>query len=317
MRRGTAGNPFFVLEMMRHLAESGFFVQDGAGRWFTDSGLEHLGLPESVREVISQRVSRLGDDVARVLTAAAVIGPEFDLDLLGTVTETDPSQLLEMVERAQLAALTEETADVGRFAFSHGLVQHALDDELSSVRRQRTHRRIAESLEQRVGDDPDRKVRVLAHHWARTDDHGRALLYADEAGRAARRALAPDEAALWFNRALQLKGKSSPEDTALECDLLVGLGTAQRTLGDASHRETLLRAHRLARTIDDPARMAAAALASYRGFWSAAGRVDEERVDALEAALSLMSGDDSHERARILATLCNELDILCSATPAP
>ena len=84
----TDGNPFFVGEILRHLSESGALVQGADGRWELAHGLEELGLPQSVREVVGRRVDRLGEDCRAVLSAAAVIGRDFDLDLLACVTGT-------------------------------------------------------------------------------------------------------------------------------------------------------------------------------------------------------------------------------------
>ncbi len=63
----TDGNPFFVGEILRHLSESGALVQGTDGRWELVRGLEELGLPQSVREVVGRRVDRLGEDCRSVL----------------------------------------------------------------------------------------------------------------------------------------------------------------------------------------------------------------------------------------------------------
>ena len=60
MYRETDGNPFFVSEVLRHLAETGAISQDATGRWVADDSLEQMALPDSVREVIGARVGRLG-----------------------------------------------------------------------------------------------------------------------------------------------------------------------------------------------------------------------------------------------------------------
>jgi len=88
---------------------------------------------------------------------------------------------------------------------------------------------------------------------------------------------------------------------------LIGLGTAQRQAGIASFRETLLEAAREARELGDTNRLVAAALANNRGFFSALGQLDAEKVDVLEAALDALPAADSPERARLLATLCSEI----------
>ena len=60
----TEGNPFFVGEVLRHLAESGAIVQRD-GRWTSDNTLDEVGIPEGIREVVGRRLSRLSDAVNR------------------------------------------------------------------------------------------------------------------------------------------------------------------------------------------------------------------------------------------------------------
>ena len=73
--RETAGNPFFAVELLRHLTESGAIVQEDGGRWHLVGEVAELGLPQSVREVIGRRVERLGSDARTALSAAAVDRP--------------------------------------------------------------------------------------------------------------------------------------------------------------------------------------------------------------------------------------------------
>ena len=307
IQRETNGNPFFVLEMIRHLAESGVIVRDNAGHWSASAARAAVDLPQSIREVVGQRVQRLGDEVERVLSIAAVVGYDFDMRLVGCVAGTDEGVLVELLEEAVAAALIVETPRVGKFVFAHALVQQTLYARLSAVRRRRIHRHVAEALEEQAEFYIDDYPRALAHHWGFTDDALKALRYARQAGAAAIGGLAPKEGALWFERALAIQTQHYPTDVRLRCDLLIDLGSAQRAAGDASYRQTLLGAGDLAYSMDDPNRMALAALAGYRGFWSSVGQVDGEKVAALETALNCMADVDSQERARILATLCNEL----------
>ena len=75
----TDGNPFFIGEVLRHLTETGAVYQS-EGRWTSDLGtIGQLGLPESVREVIGRRLSRLSDAANGVLRVSAVMGPTFTL----------------------------------------------------------------------------------------------------------------------------------------------------------------------------------------------------------------------------------------------
>ena len=86
--RETDGNPFFVWEVLRHLSDTGAIYQDATGRWTAEDSLEQMALPDSIRVVITARVGRLGQGAGRVLSVAAVIGRDFDLDLLARATKT-------------------------------------------------------------------------------------------------------------------------------------------------------------------------------------------------------------------------------------
>ncbi len=81
VHEGTAGNPLFVGEVLRHLTETGA-IRRADDRWVGESG---LSLPEGLREVIGRRLTRLGDDVNVVLRVAAVLGRSFDPEVVEVV----------------------------------------------------------------------------------------------------------------------------------------------------------------------------------------------------------------------------------------
>src|SRR4029079_12041863 len=98
--RETDGNPFFVTQVLQHLVENGSLYQDESGRWVTSASFDHLGLPESVREVIGGRVVRLGPGAGRVLGLAAVIGRDFELSLLAASAELSDDEVLDLLDAA-------------------------------------------------------------------------------------------------------------------------------------------------------------------------------------------------------------------------
>jgi tetratricopeptide (TPR) repeat protein len=113
----------------------------------------------------------------------------------------------------------------------------------------------------------------------------------------------------WFEGGLELHRAelARAQGDALQCDLLIGRGIAERQSGDASFRDTLLRACALAQRLGDRGRLVRAALANTRGFVSETGKVDAERVAMLETALAAVGEADSTERSRLLAVLSAEL----------
>ena len=100
--RETSGNPFFAWEVLRHLAETGVAVHDTGG-WATRVEMGDLRLPDSVREVVGQRVARLSPDVQRILSLASVIGDTFDIDLLASVASRSDDVVLDHLETAASA----------------------------------------------------------------------------------------------------------------------------------------------------------------------------------------------------------------------
>ena len=76
----TEGNPFFVGEVLRHLAETGR-ISSSDGRWVADDP-SNIGIPEGVREVIGHRLNRLSEQSNEVLSLAGVVGRTFELAVL-------------------------------------------------------------------------------------------------------------------------------------------------------------------------------------------------------------------------------------------
>ncbi|MEE8139232.1 MAG: alpha/beta fold hydrolase, partial [Thermoanaerobaculia bacterium] len=135
----TEGNPFFIEEVLRHLAETGA-IYERDGRWTTHLAVDRMGIPEGVKDVIGRRVSRLSVECNSILTIASVIGREFDLDGLERASDLPIDRLLELLEEAVAArVLAEVPHTVGRYSFSHALIRHTLYDELTTTRRVRLH----------------------------------------------------------------------------------------------------------------------------------------------------------------------------------
>jgi class 3 adenylate cyclase/tetratricopeptide (TPR) repeat protein len=308
--RESAGNPFFAVELLRHLAESEAIAQDDDGYWRLVGELTELGMPQSVREVIGRRVERLGAEVRTALSVAAVIGHEFDLSLLLAVVELSEARLLDLLYEAVAASLLSESPErAERFVFTHALVEHALYEDLGRARCALLHRRIAQALEELCGDQPGERLGELAAHWVAAvvgTDTASAMRYARLAAERALEQLAPAEAARWYRQALELQDRASGGDRSERCELLIGLGEAQRQIGNPDFRQTLLEAAQLAQERGDTDRLCRAVLANSRGYFSRSGVVDAERVQALEAA-ALALHDDDARRARVLALLASEL----------
>ncbi len=287
----TNGNAFFATELIRHLQESGS----------AEDGPSLRELPLSVRDVVRQRVRRMGGEAQSVLAAGAVLGAEFDWKVLAELIDTPPDRALDILEQAVTAAILREVPGRSSFRFVHALVQHTLYEDLSETRRRRLHAAAGRAL----SDDHSASPAAAASHWLAAGDLGEPEAVRASCVLAAAEALrhrAPDEAVNWFAHALDAK----PSETD-RCRILVQLGEAQRLAGDPAHHATLLEAGALAQRIGDADRLAEAALANTRWFASSVGSGDPEELQLLEAALAAVSPEPSSTRARLLATLSGEL----------
>jgi len=299
----TQGNPFYLTELLRHLLETDVITRLPDGRCTVRAAPNPADLPNSIREVLRARLARLGEQAASALSVAAVIGPEFDTDLLATASAPDEDSLLDLLEAAQRAALIQPDHTAGRYRFAHVLVQHTLYVDLSPARRTRAHARVAAGMETLGGHEPGE----LAHHYlagmtAATTD--KAVHYARAAGEHALAVSAPNEAARWYSAALN--ALPPPRDDIRHARVQLDLGIAQRQADDAGYRETLLSAAHTAHRFGADDLLVDAAIAVHPGGFSILGQIDSEKVTILETALEV-AAPNTPKRARLLAALSGEL----------
>ncbi|MEE8159231.1 MAG: AAA family ATPase, partial [Dehalococcoidia bacterium] len=227
----TEGNPLFVTEVVRLLVQEGELNQESGSR---DSWT--VRIPEGVREVIGRRLNRLSQRCNETLTIASVIGREFELrQLTPLVEDVSEDRLLEVLEEALAARVIEELPQaVGRYQFTHALIQETLTEELTLTRRVRLHARIAETLEGLYGDHAEAHAAELAHHFGEAEavlGSEKLVHYSLLAGDRALASHAYEDALTHFERGLvgrdmTLSGtESAPDEEAAA--LLFGLARAQ------------------------------------------------------------------------------------------
>jgi tetratricopeptide (TPR) repeat protein len=309
----TGGNPFFLGEMLASLVESGSIQQDGSGRWTAGSGRpgDDIVLPESVREVIATRLSRLSPSVINALAVGAVIGQSFTLEVLEAVPEAGQSnRILDALEEAVGADLVVEEA-IGVYRFQHALIRYTLHEGISPTRRVRMHRSVALALEGLSGIPNATRLVDLARHYTMAAPLGladKALDYQRRAGYEARTSLAFDDAAQHFDQAVGLLKQLNSPNPEMAGDLLIARGESLHRAGDSRYRAVLLEAAALARESGNPRQLAEAALAfSHWVHPSGVGVVDTELLDLLENALGQLDEGDSTLRAQLLGLLAVEL----------
>jgi tetratricopeptide (TPR) repeat protein len=302
IHRETEGNPLFVGEMLRLLAEEGTLEEavGPAGR--------RVAIPASVREVIGRRLRRLSDECTRVLTLAAVLGREFDVDALLRVSDLELDRLLDLLDEAITARVVDEAPGVqGRLRFAHVLIRDVLYDGLTATRRLRLHRHVGEALETLYADDPGPHLAELAHHFqlaVPAADAAKAVRYARSAADRAATLLAYEEAARLYAAGIQtLSGQAAGEATD-HCELLLRLGDVHARSGDiGSAKAIFVQAAEIARGAGLHEQLGRAALGYGGRFVWARAWGDTTLVPLLEEALAAQPKEDSELRVRLLTRL--------------
>ena len=302
----TDGNAFLVCELWRSLVETGA-VELSGGEIRLARPLSELGTPQGVREVVSQRLSRLAPGTSDLLELAAIAGGEFELGTVRRASHLEDRELRAALDEAARSGMIEELPSTTlAYRFTHELVRRALHDRLSGLRRAELHLLVGEALE-KGGVQSARALADLAHHFASAAplaEPGRAVEYTLLAARAATAALDFEQAAEWMRTALEL-----PIDDPLQrAEALLELGSASHRAGKALDAlEAFDSAAGIARELEDAELLARAAIGHEEACWRP-GIAEEGAVDLLEEAATALGDETSTLRVGLLAGLARALD---------
>ncbi len=230
----TEGNPFFVIETARALAEGSHPL---GGQIRLEGEPVFSGLPPAIQRVIESRLDRLPPKSREWLSVAAAIGRETTFALLADVTQAEEEALIQALETWVQRGLMRET-EAG-YDFVHDKIRQVAYAGLSQARRQYVHRRIADALERVV---PPVDVHTLAYHYARSDRPLLALPYLTRAGEQALQVRSYREARQFGLQAVRLLGKMpGPTRRQERIDLNLQLAQAYAFSGDMPRALEILR----------------------------------------------------------------------------
>ena len=199
----SQGNPLFVVTLLQHMFESGqLFVELGGGWKMTDQ--ETPSMPVTLRAMIDARLDKLDRYQRRILDYAAVLGGEFDFDLLQAITQKPEDILLTILDDLIDSALLIEPRSPNQpeFRISHDRYTEITYDTIPPVRRKRMHFQTAQAIERLHAGQLEDYFSTLADHYDRAEETEPAIRYAIQAGENAAGRFASHEALHYFERAL-------------------------------------------------------------------------------------------------------------------
>jgi predicted ATPase/DNA-binding SARP family transcriptional activator len=218
------GNPFFLTELVRYAYSIGLLKTGGA----LDAELfgSSPAIPATIQNLIESRLLRLSEQARDVLHLAAIIGREFDFELLQQASSLPESDILDATEELQTAHLIRPLQGE-KFAFDHSLTMQVVLQDMSLARRHVLHRRVAEALEAIYRDELDPVSGSIARHFMDGNLPARAAAHALRAGKFAANLAAWVEAVAFYQQALEFEA-----DPAKRAGIFLEMGTARLHKGD-------------------------------------------------------------------------------------
>lgn len=227
LQHESEGNAFFVIEVVRTLAE-----ESGGLAHIPEATLPAQILSGGIQQIAQRRLSRVPAESQPLLQLAAVAGRTLDLDVLkSAIPEANLEQWLNVCAEAAVLDVQED-----RWRFAHDKLRESALNALPLGRRRELHRQVATALES-VYPNSTAQAAALAHHWGAVGDSAKEIYYSLLAGEQFAARFANSEAVVHLKRVLHLR-----PDTRSECRARLVLGSVQDLTGDWPEAEANYRA---------------------------------------------------------------------------
>jgi class 3 adenylate cyclase/tetratricopeptide (TPR) repeat protein len=255
----TEGNPFFLEESVRSLAETGSLLGE-RGAYRATRPIVELQVPGTVQAVLAARIDRLLPEDKALLQTASVVGTDVPVILLQAIAEPDENELYAALGRLQAAEFLYETGlpPDPAYTFKHALTHDVAYGSLLQDRRRDLHDQIVAAIERLYADRLPEHVERLADHAVRGEAWEKALAYLRKAGAKAMTRSAHREAVTAFDQALTVLTHlpETCERTEQAIDLRLELRYALSPLGEWDRALAHVRdAQTLAEALGDQARL--------------------------------------------------------------
>jgi serine/threonine protein kinase len=219
VKEESRGNPFFISEYLRAAIDAGLLRRDAAGRWRLAFAGESAELrervmpPATIAAMVALRLKDLDPNATEILSAAAVLGREFDVEMVARIANRDAATVLSAYAVLSPRHILEENGS-GVSRFAHDKLREIAYASLNSDVRGELHRRAAMAIEERhAGRDLRPYLGELGYHHSKAGASEEGASYYERAGRAAQEAYANRDAARFYQLALEQLGRldASPE----------------------------------------------------------------------------------------------------------
>jgi tetratricopeptide (TPR) repeat protein len=288
----TEGNPFFIISLIRMLIEAKVIDKEN-DIWVLKKDLEEAYIPSGIYNVISRRLNRVIEEGREVLDYSAVIGEEFNPEILSLATQLDKIELLQMLRKLEQQHKLIRPID-SKYKFDHSKIKDVLYETIPSELRKEYHATIAKAIETKYAGESDNVIEDLAFHYYKCRKGEKALNYLLKAAQKAKMAFSNEETIMFYSNALEFIEDVNERTSILgeighTCDII---GNYRRSL------EAYNEAIELA-TDDNKKALLMSKIASTHGYM---GEFDKG-ITICKDALVLVGERGSMEEGAILGTI--------------
>jgi len=228
----SSGNPLFMEEFTQTLLENSS-IQKQENQYVLDQDIKDIEVPDTIQGIISARMDRLEDNLKRTMQVASVIGRDFAIRILQSITgmrEELKSYLLnlqglEFIYEKQLFPELE-------YIFKHALIQEVAYNSLLQARRKEIHENIGNAIEEIYIDRLEEFYEVLAYHYYRSNNLEKAVEYGEKAANQAKDIFAHEDAVKLFEQTIEVQENLDSENKKKICELKLGFCDALITAGN-------------------------------------------------------------------------------------
>ncbi|MEN8908350.1 MAG: protein kinase, partial [Clostridiales bacterium] len=211
----SMGNPFFSMEILKHLIYEKAIVNINNTWQIEKKILENIEISESIVDILLKRISTLNSDESLILSSAAILGNKFDIEILSEITNIKKENILNVVDKAVKMQLLEQDIDeYGKIIFVHDRIKEAFYKLMKEEEKKATHLRIVEIIKNYNLKNLYEVIYEIAYHYIEADNNLNILKYAYPAGEKAIKEYAYDSALKYFlhvKNILELENRKGSE----------------------------------------------------------------------------------------------------------
>jgi len=210
----STSNPFFVQQILYYCQENTLLHKEN-GLW--DLNTTSFTIPTSIQAVLIARIDRLDQNVKLIVQAAAVLGCEFEPQILADILQQDINSAIQQAEKEQIWSVLPS---LRHYIFNHELLRDAAYDMQLRTRLRELHKLAATVYERHYGaEKASLYASRIAHHYEQAGVTNKMAYWSSQAGQQAFQNYANEDALAHFQRALTTDSLNIPDQITLYCDL--------------------------------------------------------------------------------------------------